>query len=323
MPALSHAYLAADLGGTKIRAARLSAGGRIEALEETSTPAGGDAVADALIALLRPLATPSTRAAGVDVPGLAWPDGHVWAPNLRGWRHYPLRRKLERALRLPVLVESDRNAFIAGEAWRGAARGYGDAVCIMLGTGIGAGILSGGRLLRGNGELAGAIGWLAVESEFRPGYAQRGCLESLAAGPALAAAARAAGQLWDTPTLVARAHAGDRRARRLLRQAGEALGRGLANLVSLLNPRIIILSGGVADAAGDLLLDPARRAMRRWAQPLAARQVRLVRSRLGARAPLLGLTALQTGALPSSFVLLPPSSNPSRRPAPLAGLQPR
>ncbi len=295
------AYLAADLGGTKIRAARLSARGRIEALAEAPTPPGGEAVAAALLALLRRLRTPATRAAGVDVPGLAYPDGCVWAPNLRGWNHYPLRAQLRRALRLPVLVESDRNAFIAGEVWRGAARGSSDAVCVMLGTGIGAGIWSGGRLLRGARELAGAVGWLALEREFRPPYRRRGCMESLAAGPALAAAARAAGLDWDTPTLVARARAGDRRARRLLAAAGDALGRGLANLVSILNPAIVILSGGFAEAAGDWLRAPAQRALQRWAQPLAARQVRLVFSRLGPRAPLVGLAGLVSGALPGAL----------------------
>lgn len=293
--------LAADLGGTKIRAARLDALGRIQELVETPTPvAGGEAVARALIAALRRLRRPTTQGAGVDVPGLAYPDGSVWAPNLRGWQRFPLHERLHRALSLPVLVESDRNAFIAGEVWRGQARGCRDAVAVMLGTGIGAGIWSGGRLLRGRHELAGAIGWLAVEREFRPGYAERGCLESHAAGPALAAAARAAGRDWDTPALVRRARAGDRLARGLLAEAGAVLGRGLANLVSLLNPELIIISGGFAEAAGELLLAPARRELRRWAQPLAARQARLVTSRLGARAPLLGLAGIIFGALPAA-----------------------
>ncbi len=294
--------LAADLGGTKIRAARFDARGRLQALVETPTPAAdGEAVAAAVIAVLEQLRTPAPQGIGVCVPGLVYPDGHVWAPNLPGWQRYPLRARIRRGLAGydgPVLIESDRNAFIAGEVWRGRARGARDAIAVMLGTGIGAGIWSGGRLLRGRHELAGAMGWLAVDQDLRPGYRQRGCLETLAAGPALAAAARAAGRNWDAPALVRRAQAGDPLARLLLAQAGAALGRGLANLVSLLNPEIIILSGGVADAAGKLLLAPAQRELRRWAQPLAARQVKLAVSRLGARAPLLGLAGMLLAGQP-------------------------
>ncbi len=298
-------WLVADLGGTKIQAARVTASGRLQELMETPTPAaGGEAVMAALLALLRRYDPAAIAAVAVDVPGLAYPDGDVWAPNLLDWTHFPLRRRLQQALGKPVLVESDRNAFMAGELWRGAARGCRDAICLMIGTGIGAGIYSDGRLLRGHDQLAGAVGWMAIRDTWRADYHSRGCLESHVAGPGLAEMARAAGLACDTRALLAAARQGERSARRILAQAGRDLGLGLANLVSLLNPEIIILAGWIGQAAGRELLPVARASLSRWAQPLAAKKVRLTLSRLGHRAPLLGLAALAGGLLPA-----PPSDN--------------
>ena len=90
----------------------------------------------------------------VAVPGLVRPDGTVWAPNLPGWEQIPLAKNLASALGIPVQVESDRNAAILGECWVGAARGKSDAIALMIGTGIGAGILSGGHIIRGAHQLS-------------------------------------------------------------------------------------------------------------------------------------------------------------------------
>ncbi len=222
-------------------------------------------------------------AAGVSVPGLARKDGTVWAPNLPGWIRMPLGRELERVLGAPVAVESDRNCAVLGEAWRGAARGHDDVVCLIVGTGIGAGILSGGRLVRGPDELSGCAGWLAVTDDVKPEYRRSGVLESLASGPAIARLAGAK----NVEQVARAARRGDRRARRVLELAGRRLGLGVANMISLLNPRVVVVGGGVS-AAGEMLLGPLRRAALTWTQPLAARRVRIVRSRLGARAQLLG-----------------------------------
>lgn len=301
-PAASAAkwMLAADLGGTKIAVARVSPRGLVRDRRVIPTPrAGGDAVVAALRDALRALPQDGACAIAVGVPGLARRDGSVWAPNLPGWERMPLARRLRAAFRLPVLVESDRNTFIAGEVWRGAARGVQDAILVVVGTGIGAGILSGGRLLRGHGDLAGCIGWLVVPAaagglgrDAAAAMRRCGCLEYQAAGPGIAAAAeRAFGRRMDARQLARLAQGGDSRARQVLGAAGEALGMALANLVSTLNPEVIVVAGGVA-GAGRGLLTPAIRSMRRWAQPLAARQVRLRRSRLGARAGLLGAAYL-------------------------------
>jgi glucokinase len=191
-----------------------------------------------------------------------------------------------------VLVESDRNAFVTGEAWLGAARECPDVVFVAIGTGIGAGIISGGRLLRGHGELAGCLGWMTTRDGYLPEYKSVGCLEAHASGPGIARAAqRAFRRAMDTREVVARARRGDSKAGKVLAEAGRDLGRALANVVDVLNPKLIVLGGGVA-AAGSLLLEPARAELEKWAQPLASRQVEIRLSRLGAKAGLLGMARL-------------------------------
>ncbi len=285
--------LTADIGGSKIAAARVERSGRITHALETPTPReGGRTAVDAVIGLLERLPQAGICALGVDVPGLASPDGRVWAPNIAGWKDVPLGVSLRRRFRLPVIVESDRSAFVVGEAWRGVARKRRDVIFLIVGTGIGAGILSSGQLIKGHAGLAGAVGWMAVRDQFSPEYESVGCLESLSAGPGISrAATRYFRRKINSRELVARAHQGDENARQLLREAGHHLGLGLANLVSTLNPEIIVIGGGVA-GAGEALLAPARQTMRRWAQPLAVRQVRVVRGRLGAQAGLLGMAKL-------------------------------
>lgn len=285
--------LVVDLGGTKIAAARVDTTGKITHHRVTPTPAcGGKAVVAAVIDILHQLPQQGVCALAVDVPGLAYPDGAVWAPNLSGWKRMPLGAMLSAHFRLPTLVESDRNAFVTGEAWQGAARNCRDVVFLAIGTGIGAGILSGGRLLRGSGELAGCLGWMATGPRFLPRYKQIGCLESHLAGPGIAReASRVRKIATTTRELILLARQGDPVAKKVIAQAGEYLGLALANLISILNPEMIVVGGGVA-AAGNLLLAPARDTMRQWAQPLASKQVRIVRSRLGPQAALLGMAKM-------------------------------
>ncbi len=285
--------LVADLGGTKIAVARVDDSGKVtHQLQASTPPAGGLAVVESIADLLHRLPAKGAGALGIGVPGLAYPDGAVWAPNLRGWERMPLGELLRVGFDLPVRVESDRNAFVTGEAWQGSAKGCRDVVFIAIGTGIGAGIISGGRLIRGFGELAGCFGWMAVRDRFLPAYQAVGCLESHVAGPGIA---RAAQRVFHRPLeareVVQRARQGDAKAREVIAQAGHHLGLALANLVNILNPQMIVIGGGVA-GAGNLLLGPARETLRRWAQPLAAQQVQISRSRLGARAGLLGAAKL-------------------------------
>lgn len=302
--------LAVDLGGTKCSAAIVDRSGRIISRRTVSVDlSAANAPVVQIIQLAKELATPSHpkrgfRAVGVAVPGLVRPTGTVWAPNLPGWERMPLASRVKRALGIPVVVESDRNAAIVGESWLGAARGKSDAIVLMIGTGIGAGILSGGRVLRGAHELSGCAGWLTVRGAELGGMSNTGELESLAAGPAIARAAQQRLRTGEQSSLsqldasritahevALAARNEDRLAIDVFRLAGTLMGHGIANMVSLLDPQVVIVGGGMA-AVADLYMDSLRTAMHQSAQPLAARQVKIVVSRLGDKANLLGCARL-------------------------------
>ena len=281
---------AADLGGTKLACAVVDANGKFVARHtepvDTSSPKAPVAQIVRAAAKLLPAGT-QYAAAGVAVPGLARSDGTVWAPNLPGWKRMPLARLLRAKLRVPVVVESDRNAVVLGEVWKGAARGKRDAIVLILGTGIGAGILSGGRLIRGAHELGGCAGWLRVTEEPSAEASKCGGLESLAAGPAIARAAKR-----DTAEDAAHlARSGDRAARRAFRRAGHLLGLGVANLVSLFDPEVVVLTGGLANAM-DLFQEELTCTALANCQPLLSGTVQLRVSKLGAKANLYGIARL-------------------------------
>jgi glucokinase len=305
--------LAFDLGGTKLAAALVDRGGKVverRSVDVEKRNAMGPV--KQILELSRELSLGKSgkvkiAAMGVAVPGLVRRDGTVWAPNLPGWKRMALARRLKQALRVPVVVESDRNAAVLGEAWRGAARGRSDVVVLMIGTGIGAGILSGGRLLRGAHELSGCAGWMVVAEEIVPGAALVGQLEWLAAGPGVARAAKEevakgrGGLLEEIPEgalnaqeVAEAARRGDAAAIEVYLEAGRWLGFGVANLVSLFDPEIVVIGGGLA-AASDLFLDALRKAMIERAQPIAGKQVKLAVSKLGGEANLLGAAKMAWG----------------------------
>jgi glucokinase len=194
---------------------------------------------------------------------------------------------------LPVVIDSDRAGCVLGECWLGAARGLRHVVFVAIGTGIGVGILSDGRVVSGAGGVAGAAGWFALDPGWKPRYAEVGCWEAEAAGPALAAASRTS----DAHAAVAAARRGDRTALDALERAARYTGMGVANLVSALDPQAVILGGGLMAGAGDLLLEPIRLEVRRWAQPIAASRCRIELSALGDAAGLLGAARLALNAL--------------------------
>jgi glucokinase len=302
--------LAVDLGGTKVAAALVNHQGKVLGRKSSGVDAASAMrPVRQIVELARELAggknvRAKIAAVGVAVPGLVRRDGTVWAPNLRGWERMPLALRLKNALGVPVVVESDRNAAVLGEAWRGAARGKTDAIALMLGTGIGVGILSGGRLVRGAHDLSGCAGWMVVTDEYGNEARRVGQLESRAAGPAIARAAKKelargiGGLLEEIPAEKINAYEVAEAARRgdivsieVYLEAGRLLGYGVANLVSLFDPEIVVIGGGLAGAS-DLFLDALRKAMKERAQPLAARQVKIVTSQLAGEANLLGVAKL-------------------------------
>lgn len=299
---------AADLGGTKCSAAVIDQKGRIVAQVvvpvDLSSPSGPVLQIRHLAKTLAGTKTPKEMfaAAAVAVPGLARPSGTVWAPNLPGWEQMPLASRLKKSLGIPVVVESDRNAAVLGECWRGAARGRSDAIVLIIGTGIGAGILSGGRVIRGAHELSGCAGWLVISGNESTNAKRVGELESLTAGPAIARMAQQRIQEGEESVLAelpaftaydvaAAARRADPVAISVFREIGRLLGRGVANLVSLLDPEIVVIGGGMAGAS-DLYLEDLKQSMMAYAQPIAVKQVKVAVSRLGDKVNLLGCARL-------------------------------
>jgi glucokinase len=308
--------LGIDVGGTKLSAALFSADGGIHHRKKVPlNKAGGDEAASQVASLIAEYggAGQAPTAIGIVIPGIVFDEsGEVWAPNIPGWDHYPLRDRLREATGTEVVLDSDRAAYVLGEQWCGAARGAKDVVFLAVGTGIGAGILIDGRLCRGAGDIAGAVGWFALTPEFRPDYASRGCFESEASGTAVGE--RAIEALGSQPSgliselvdgelngitaevVVEAARRGDGSAQEVLDHAATYLAMGIANIVSALNPEIVVLGGGLMQAR-ELLLDPIKNEFRRWAQPIAAEQVRLELSALGEDAGLFGAGRLAWNAV--------------------------
>lgn len=301
-----------DLGGTKLAGAAFSDDG--EVLNRHTTALRGKAgkdVATLVIEQVRALRSGPAKdatAVGVSVPGIYHASkGTVWAPNIPDWDAFPLRETLESAFpAMRVVIDSDRAAYIMGETWRGAAKGSGNAIFLAVGTGIGAGILVNGRILRGHGDIGGAIGWLALERPYMKKWDACGCFEYQASGPGLVRVANElladdtsyAGELrregakeLTTADIFAAHSRGDALATRVIDNAVELWGMTAANLVSLFNPETLVFGGGVFGPATSLL-DRIRSEAEQWAQPIAIGQVAFVASVLGGDAGLYGAGAI-------------------------------
>ncbi len=287
--------VALDLGGTKLAAALIDADGRIfhkrkVPTERSDTRRSVRQLVEAAREVVNEAGCPweAVAAVGLVVPGIYFAEtGEVWAPNLPGWDRLPVRDELRRELPVPVVVDSDRAAYVLGEQWMGAAQGISDVIFLAVGTGIGAGILSGGRLIRGAGDIAGSVGWFALDPRRKEDYGRTGCMEAEAAGPALARRIGAP----SAEAVVEAARRGDKAALAAVRETAMYLAMGIANLISAFNPRMVVLGGGLMQA-GDLFLEPVRLEVLEWAQPVSARQVHIEMTKLGEDAGLLGAARL-------------------------------
>ena len=280
-------HLGLDLGGTNIKCA-VVADGAVVASDSCPTGAveGEDAVlarvAELGRATVAALGEPST--AGLALPGHFEDGAGVLLPNLLGdWAERPIAEPVGERLGLPVTLVNDVRALTLAELRLGAGRGARDLVCVALGTGVGGGLVIGGRLHLGLGH-AGEIGHTTVDPDGPPcGCGNRGCLDRMAGADAIAAAA---GQ----PTVQAAAEAaraGDRTAREAFERAGERVGRVLAGAVVLLWPERVVVGGGVADA-GELLLEPLRAELRRRACVAPVDRIDVVPAELGPYAGAVG-----------------------------------
>lgn len=295
-----------DLGGTNLVVGATSTDGQHKFGMHT-IPTRADLGADAVVARIAELVerviaeatsalgAPRTHCVGVGIgsPGpLNRETGVViFTPNL-GWRDFPLRDRVQDAVRLPATLDNDANCATLGEWWLGAARGAKHVVGLTLGTGIGGGLILDGRLYHGISDVAGELGHMTIDSNGRRcGCGNYGCLEAYASGSAIAERAREAlsgGELSSMPKLVGgdlskltaaqvygAARAGDAIAIEVVRDTAKFLGIGVANLLNAFNPEVVVLAGGVTHA-GDALFEPMRAEVRRRAFKPAVDACRIV-----------------------------------------------
>jgi predicted NBD/HSP70 family sugar kinase len=209
------------------------------------------------------------------------------------WLALDVEHELGERLGLPVHVGNDANLGALAEATFGAGQGVDDLVYVMLGTGVGAGLVLDGRLYEGDSGIAAEIGHVVVDPDgliCRCGG--RGCLETVAGAEAIVRPLRPRhGSQLTLADVLALAEAGDAGARRVIRDSGRAVGRALAAVCCVLDPRLVVVGGGVA-SAGDVLLDGIRESLERRMTPLKGQAVPVVRGELGERAEVLGAIAL-------------------------------
>ena len=242
--------------------------------------------------------------AGMGLPGpIRGEDGIVGSSAiLPGWVGVAAAAEMRRRLELPVLVDNDANLGALAEAAFGAGRDAGDLIYLKVSSGIGAGLILNGRLYRGSAGLAGEIGHVLVDPEglvCRCG--NRGCLETLAATGALVELLRRShGEDLTVAGMLEAARTGDLGCRRVIADAGRAIGRAVATLLNVLNPELLVVGGDLA-AAGDLLLDGVRDIIGRAALPAAAEAAEVVAGVLGDRAQVLGALALVVSEADRAF----------------------
>ncbi|MDX6738553.1 ROK family protein [Actinocorallia sp. A-T 12471] len=292
--------LAIDIGGTKMAVGIVDPGGRVESYERAETPkVDAEGLWRLVEALLDKLPESDLIGVGVGCGGpMQWPAGEVSPLNMRGWRNFPLRARLkERYPSLPVRVHNDAVAVAVGEHWRGAGKGSSNVLGMVVSTGVGGGLILGGRLIDGASGNAGHIGHIVVDPGGMPcACGGRGCLEAIARGPALAAWAQAEGwraeqEIASARDLAADAARGHPIAVAAMRRAGRALGIGIASATHLCDLDVVAIGGGLAQA-GPLLFNPLEETFRAHARMQFARHVRVVPAALGQTAGLVGAAAL-------------------------------
>jgi glucokinase len=313
---LSAFSIGVDLGGTNLRAAAVSSDGELLEVFRISTDvaAGRDKVAADIVTGILEVREghhgDKLIGVGVGVPGLILMDKGIvtTAPNLPGWEQFPLRDALESKLGCPVILENDANAAALGEVWIGAGQDVDDLVLLTLGTGIGGGIISDGKVLHGYLGMAGELGHITVEPHdgFLCGCGNYGCLEAQASATAIARMAEEAVAAGRSPALAElrkskgslgailveeAVRAGDVEARRIYERMGEALGRGLAALINIFNFPLYLLAGGVV--AGWELFAPAMLAeVKKRSMTYRQSNTRIEKAKLGNQSGLFGAAYL-------------------------------
>jgi len=306
--------LGIDLGGTKILTLVVTARGEILSSDNTATRAeqGQQAVVKSILESAdrslkkAQIATADLAAVGLGVAGLSNPETGILftSPHLPGWKDVPLRDIIQKELGTKSFLINDATAAALGELRYGAGKGARHLIYITISTGIGGGIIVNGRIYTGSGGMAGEIGHMVVDDKGPLcTCGNNGCWETLASGSALAREARIEineGTITsileyvdgDIDEVSAKAihkaaKAGDRLANELIARTAYYLGVGLANLINVFNPEIIVLGGGLTNI-GDMLLKPAYDEAGRRAFDQPYQMVRFAQAELGANSAALG-----------------------------------
>jgi len=309
--------LGIDLGGTKILTAVANAEGKMLSRDHSITPAteGPPAVVRSILESVgraldqANIVVADLTTIGIGAPGLSNPETGILftSPNLPGWKDVRLRNIVEKELGKKAFLINDANAAAVGELYFGAGRGARNFIYITVSTGIGGGIIIDGKIYTGSIGTAGELGHMVIDDEGpQCNCGNRGCWETLASGTALAREARyriKKGAATSIPEHVAgdlekinaeaiheAAQSGDKLANELIAQAAYYLGVGLANLINIFNPEVIIIGGGLSNS-GDMLLKPAFEEAGRRAFKQSCEAVRFARAELGRNSGVLGAAA--------------------------------
>ena len=308
---------AVDIGATSIDVALTTLGSELIAQkgEPADVREGPFSVLDRVKTLLSELideqaASPSdVLAIGVGVPGpVEQASGLLTVPPIMpGWDRFPIRDAFAGEYAAPVFVDNDVNVMTLGEHWGGVAKGVADVVFVKIGTGIGSGIIVGGRLHRGSQGCAGDFGHICVDPDGPLcSCGNTGCLEAMAAAPAIVLQAERCAREGESPPLMAllqekgeltmkdvgeAARRGDYCALTIIRRSGRLIGQTLASAVNVLNPSMIVIGGGVS-RVGNALLAEVRSAVYQRSLPLATRNLPIVMSELDDVAGVVGASVM-------------------------------
>ena len=306
--AASRCVIAVDLGGTNMRAAAIDSAGRILSRVRRETPQEAEAIVATMLDAVnecRAACLLPAQGLSVAVPAtIRRSDNMMTAlPNVKALEYFPLAEQIGQATGLPVLLENDANAAALGELWQGAGRGASTMLMVTLGTGVGGGIILNGELWTGADGTAGEIGHICVETNgAKCGCGSNGCLECYSSATAMVRLARQLGAEFSASSVpmdarltskVLYEHAlkGDGLALEVFRVMGTYLGVGLASLINILNPELIVIGGGAA-AGWDLFIGHLRETITKRAFATPAMRARLVRAERGDDAGILGAAYL-------------------------------
>jgi len=309
---VDHVVIGVDLGGTNMRTALVARNGDIleKQKEETLAAEGHKKVTAKLIRNIERQRTNAGQcgrevaAVGVGAPGVIHEKTGVVvkSPNFPDWNDLPLKQTLERELRLPVFIENDANAAALGEQWRGAAKDIRSMIFLTLGTGVGGGIVLDGRIWHGADGMAGEVGHMTIIPDGRTcGCGNRGCLEMYASSRGIVMTFEAmcaekhldAGEQREITSaqIYQAARNGDTVAQLVMKDMGRYLGIGIANLINIFNPEMVVIGGGVKDA-WDLFIDATREEVRKRTFAYTAERTKVVPSVLGDDAGMMGAAAV-------------------------------